>query len=214
MLMTGLHARSQIRTQRASAAGGRPADLVPQPHHADVCGRAADLSHPGGQCRQWHVLHPHSMTGGLARTGLKGYFGPMSRQNLDLVKGVYREWEAGNFRAGRELLDESITTVWAEEFPTAGTYRGPAEHVRAMREWLGAWDEFELRAEEFIDAGDSVVVPFSVRARGKGSGANVERRWAHVLTLQNGRVVRFEVHLDVARALEAVGHGHPRSDGG
>ena len=129
----------------------------------------------------------------------------MSQRNVDLLQRLYGEWARGNFRAGRELLDESLTTVWAEEFPTAGIYHGPDEHITAMREWLSAWDDFQLEAEDFIDAGDSVVVPFRVRARGQGSGAVVERRWAHVLTLRNGRVVRFEVHLDVQRALEAVG---------
>jgi ketosteroid isomerase-like protein len=74
-----------------------------------------------------------------------------------------------------------------------------------MRTWLGAWDDFRLEAEDFVDAGDSVVVPFRVFARGKGSGARVERQWAHVWTLRDGKVVRFEVHLDVRRALEAVG---------
>jgi len=129
----------------------------------------------------------------------------MSWENLDLIKHVYRAWEDGDLRAGRELLDASLTTVWAEGFPTAGTYQGPSEHANAMREWLGEWDEFQLEAEDFVDAGDSVVVPFRVRARGRASGAWVERRWAHVWTLRQGTVVRFEVHLDVRRALEAVG---------
>ena len=129
----------------------------------------------------------------------------MSLENLALLKTIYSEWESGNLSAGRELLDESMTTVWAEGFPTAGTYHGTREHADAMREWLGEWDEFELRAEDFVDAGDSIVVPFSVRARGKESGAWVERRWAHVWTLRSGRVVRFEIHLDVRRALDAVG---------
>jgi hypothetical protein len=33
----------------------------------------------------------------------------------------------------------------------------------------------------------------------------VERRWAHVWTIRNGKAVRFEVHLGRAEALEAVG---------
>ena len=129
----------------------------------------------------------------------------MSQENVDALRRVYKEWAFGNFAAGRELLDPHIVSVWAEEFPTAGTYRGMSGHAAAMREWLGAWDDFHLEAEGFRDAGDSVVVPFRVRARGKGSGAQVERRWAHVWTLRGGSVVRFEVHLDVREALEAVG---------
>jgi len=129
----------------------------------------------------------------------------MSQENVEIVRSVYDSWAKGNFRAGRELLDPNITTVWAGDFPAAGIYHGPDEHAAAMREWLSAWTDVKLDAERFVDAGDSVVVPFVVGARGLESGALVERRWAHVWTVQNGRVVRFEVHLDVDAALKAAG---------
>ena len=129
----------------------------------------------------------------------------MSQENVELVRRIYDRWAGGDFRAGRELLDPDITTVWAQDFPTAGTYHGPDQHAAAMREWLSAWTDLRLEATRFVDAGDSVVVPFSLRGRGRESGAEVERRWAHVWTLRNGRVVRFEVHLDIAEALKAVG---------
>jgi uncharacterized protein len=133
----------------------------------------------------------------------------MPQDDLELIQRVYRRWADGDLRAGRELLDIAVTTVWAAEFPTAGIYHGPREHGNAMREWLAEWDDFELAPEDFIEAGGSVVVPFRVRARGRGSGALVERSWAHVWTLRNGKVVRFEVHLDLRRALEAAGGGGP-----
>jgi ketosteroid isomerase-like protein len=128
----------------------------------------------------------------------------MPSKNVELVRRIYDRWAEGDFRAGRELLDPNVTTVWAQEFPTAGIYRGPEGHASAMREWLSAWTDFRLEAERFVDLGDSVVVPFVVRARGRESGADVERRWAHVWTLHNGRLVRFEVHLDVGEALRAA----------
>ena len=129
----------------------------------------------------------------------------MSQENVELLQSIYDRWAAGDFRAGRDLLDPDITTVWAQDFPTAGTYHGPDAHAAAMREWLSAWTDLRLEAERFVDAGESVVVPFVVRARGRESGAEVERRWAHRWTLHHGRVVRFEVHLDVGEALKALG---------
>jgi ketosteroid isomerase-like protein len=74
-----------------------------------------------------------------------------------------------------------------------------------MREWLSDWEDFRLKAEGYFDAEDRVVVPFQVHARGKESGIEVERRWAHIWTMQGGRAVRFEVSLDPADALKAVG---------
>ena len=129
----------------------------------------------------------------------------MSQENVEIVRRVYGRWADGDFEAGRELFDQGLTTVWAQDFPTAGTYHGPDGHAVAMREWLSAWTGLRLEADRFVDAGESVVVPFKVWARGRGSGAAVERHWAHVWTFEKGRVVRFEVHLDVQQALKAVG---------
>jgi uncharacterized protein len=129
----------------------------------------------------------------------------VSQENVEIVRPIYDRWAEGDFTAGRELFAPDLTTVWAEDFPTAGTYHGADGHAAAMREWLSAWTDLNLEAERFVDAGDSVVVPFVLRARGRESGAAVERRWAHVWTLRDGEVVRFEVHMDVRAALEAVG---------
>jgi ketosteroid isomerase-like protein len=129
----------------------------------------------------------------------------VSQENTDVLRAVYKEWEAGDLRAGQDLLDAEIESVWPTGFPSAGTYRGRAGHARAMREWLSPWEDFSLTAEGFFETDDQVVVPFRVRARGRGSGIEVERRWAHIWTMRRGKAVRFEVYLDPAHALKAVG---------
>jgi ketosteroid isomerase-like protein len=60
-------------------------------------------------------------------------------------------------------------------------------------------------SEGYFDAEDRVVVPFRVHARGKESGIEVERRWAHIWTMRSGKVARFEVSLHPAETLKAVG---------
>jgi ketosteroid isomerase-like protein len=129
----------------------------------------------------------------------------MSQENVDALRPVYQEWEGGNLRAGEDLLDAEIESVWPSEFPSGGTYRGKAGHARAMREWLSPWENFQLSVEGFFAAENRVVVPFRVHARGKESGVEVERRWAHVWTMRSGKAVRFEVCFDPAEALKAVG---------
>jgi ketosteroid isomerase-like protein len=129
----------------------------------------------------------------------------VSQENGEVLRTVYAEWERGNLRAGRDLLDAGIESVWPPEFPSGGVYHGADAHARAMREWLSPWEDFELTAEGFCDADDRVVVPFRVRARGRESGIEVERRWAHIWTMLGGKVMRFEVSLDPDQALKAVG---------
>lgn len=60
--------------------------------------------------------------------------------------------------------------------------------------------------EQFIDAGDRVVVLETNHARGRGSGVELETRtYATVWTLRDGQVTRVEIGLDPGEALKAVG---------
>jgi ketosteroid isomerase-like protein len=43
------------------------------------------------------------------------------------------------------------------------------------------------------------------RGRGKGGGAPVDERIAHVFTLREGKLVRADFYSDPAEALKAVG---------
>ena len=49
--------------------------------------------------------------------------------------------------------------------------------------------EIEATAEEFIDAGDRVVVSAYFKGRGRGSGIEVAARFYDVYTLRDGKVV-------------------------
>ena len=68
------------------------------------------------------------------------------------------------------------------------------------------WDEFRTEPQEFIDAGNRIVVVGRWVGKGKGSGLEVQQPTVHVFTLRNGRVVRWEFgHTNRREALAAVG---------
>jgi ketosteroid isomerase-like protein len=71
---------------------------------------------------------------------------------------------------------------------------------------MSPFENFYAHAEEFVDAGDAVVVRVRQGGRGKQSGAEVEMPpYWQVYRLLDGRAVRIEVYGDQRRALEAVG---------
>ena len=86
---------------------------------------------------------------------------------------------------------------------------GPSSGLNAIRDqferWESSWEELVETAEEFIDAGDRVVVKALYRGRGRGSGVPIEARFYAVYTLRDGRVVRVDEFTDRAEALEAAG---------
>jgi ketosteroid isomerase-like protein len=130
----------------------------------------------------------------------------MSDRLVAALREVYAEWARGNFRAGLELLHPDIVfeTFTADEGPVRT--RGVEELERRMRETFDlVWCEFRVEAENFIDAGDTIVVSGRMSGRGQGSGVNVDGPVFMVWTFSDGRAVRQQWFADRSEALEAAG---------
>lgn len=85
-------------------------------------------------------------------------------------------------------------------------YHGHQGLVALWEQWLQAWDEYRFEVEELIDTGEKVVVLLRQRARGRGSGVELDQALAQVYTADaNGMPVLIEVFWDPARALKAAG---------
>ena len=71
-------------------------------------------------------------------------------------------------------------------------------------QYVGSWESFQLGADEFIDAGDHVVVPFTNRARGR-YGIELQGRGTFVWTIRHRAIVRACLYQERDEALEAAG---------
>jgi hypothetical protein len=70
----------------------------------------------------------------------------------------------------------------------------------------GSRDEFSVAGEEFRDVGDKVVVRQLFRGKGKGSGIPIDEiPGGSVVTLRDGKVIRFEGHTSFEAALASAG---------
>jgi ketosteroid isomerase-like protein len=141
----------------------------------------------------------------LARVGAK-YWRPMSQENVETLRQIYERWGRGDFRAGTELYDPNVLLVLRPEFPDAGVYRGPEEIGRYMREdFLADLEEAVIIGEEFLDAGDTVIVRVNQVATGPGSGVRVGMRYYQAWTFRGKSVIRIESIREREEALEAAG---------
>jgi ketosteroid isomerase-like protein len=136
----------------------------------------------------------------------------MPEENVEIVRRAWEIFKAGMERgdAGAAFFDGPISPdlewVLQEGFPGRGVYRGREEFVEFMRTWTEDFDDFDLRLERLIDAGDDRVVGlFHHTAIGKGSGVRVELHSGLIYELKDGLVVRCQNYLDHAGALEAAG---------
>jgi ketosteroid isomerase-like protein len=128
----------------------------------------------------------------------------MSQQKVEVVRRAYRAFTVGDFSVIPELVDPSVVVV-DPDLPDGGTYRGHEGLRRFLEGWLGAWEDYKLEIEEMSEVGDRVVVAVHQSGRARDSGIQMEMRDAHVWTVHRARLVRAEMYLDKASALEAVG---------
>ena len=130
----------------------------------------------------------------------------MSEENVEVVRSVLAAWCTHREQSALGLLDPEIVFDATRRKVNPKMYVG-MEGLRVMlADRDEVWDEFHTEPDEFIDAGDRIVVVGRWIGKGKGSGIEVEQPTAHVFTLSNGRVVRWELgHADRREALEAAG---------
>ena len=131
----------------------------------------------------------------------------MSQDNIELVRRSFEAFARGDFDTAFAAHDaESIWCTAADE-PDQGTYRGIAA-LRSFAESLDElWeDRFDgvMEFEDFIGRGDWVVVPWTARMRGRGSGITVDVSETYAVQVRDGRIVRVEEYRHVDDALARV----------
>jgi ketosteroid isomerase-like protein len=130
----------------------------------------------------------------------------MSQENVDAFRGVIEAINERGPDAGFDLYDAELEFREDPKFPEATVYRGRDEVVRNFREFTASFEYYRFEIEDVRDAGgDKVLAVLREQARGKASGLEVDRRSGWVTTFRDGRVLSFEIYLDPADALEAVG---------
>jgi ketosteroid isomerase-like protein len=127
----------------------------------------------------------------------------VSQTNVALVKRFYERF----FATGEwpwDMLDERIE-VHDHDALDQGAYRGHAGVERWLRDWGDAWAEWSFEPEEFIDAGDTVIVVGHMHAKGMGSGVELDRQDALVYRFRDDKIVRTDYYNSKEQALEAAG---------
>ena len=142
----------------------------------------------------------------------------MSQEKLEVVRRLYAE--DGPFalplspddehalldRLFRDFYDERVEVRMPADYPEGEQVlrgrEGMAGLLTMLRE---SWTVFRFEPEQFIDAGDRVVVFIRVLAEGGASGVATERETAHIWVVRDGRLASIQIYRDRSQALEAVG---------
>ena len=128
----------------------------------------------------------------------------MSQENVEIVKAAIdafnrEDWDAffKDMAPGFELDFSRSICHWR------GVY-GLDQARRFVGEFREAWESAQAEPQEFIEAGDLVVVPNTGHLKGRG-GIEVVVRGTLVLTIRNGAIERITLYQDKKDALEDLG---------
>jgi ketosteroid isomerase-like protein len=130
----------------------------------------------------------------------------MSKENVD---GYHQAIDAFNRRdraAWLALCDRELENIPPQDWPESQPIKGREAVWDFFVEGFEPWEESRLESFELIDAGnDKIVAELRTKVRGKASGATVAWSFWQVVTVRNGKALRFEWFTHRADALEAAG---------
>ncbi|MCW5766610.1 MAG: nuclear transport factor 2 family protein [Phycisphaeraceae bacterium] len=118
---------------------------------------------------------------------------------LQLVRSIYDAFARGDVAAVLGAMSPDIVWTEAEHFPYAdgNPYIGPDAVARGVfARCISEWDGFAVRTDEFLDAGDTVVVLGRYLGTFKATGRPQNTQFVHVWRIAGGKAVRFQQFAD------------------
>jgi ketosteroid isomerase-like protein len=129
----------------------------------------------------------------------------MSQENLEVVRGMYDAFYAGNANGALSYFDAEVLVDTGSARPDLSVGKGREYLAAVVGTWAATWDGWRDEVAEMRDLGSRVLVISVQRGKGKGSGLDVEARYAILYDVANGAIVSVRMYGTVAEALEAAG---------
>jgi uncharacterized protein len=138
----------------------------------------------------------------------------MSQEIVDAARRGYSilnaAYESGDVNDLRPLFEETwdpdiVLTTSGKLMPESGEWRGHEGVLRFTEAQMEAFTQMWVEPQEYIEAGDRLVVPVRFGGQARHTGIEVEFSVVHVFTIRNGNAIRLDMFVTKEEALEAVG---------
>ena len=128
----------------------------------------------------------------------------MSQENVEIVRAAIDAHNRGDVDA---LFKDAAPDFEYDQTRAVGIDRGTFnldEFRDLLATFTDSWESYTIGADELIDAGEDVVMPFTNVLRGR-DGIEVQARGVWVWTFRDGACVRMTLYQEREEALEAAG---------
>ena len=131
----------------------------------------------------------------------------MSQEKVEIIRRMYDSFEKGDVPAVLGQMDQHIEWKEADNFiyADANPYVGPQAVLEGVLMRFGSeWESFAVIPEEWLDAGNHVVVLGTYTGTHKETSREVRAQFAHVWGVKGDRVVRFQQYTDTKQFADAI----------
>jgi ketosteroid isomerase-like protein len=113
----------------------------------------------------------------------------------------------------RSAFEEALApmahdVVWDDSYTPGGAVRHGHDGVRAgTSSWFGTWVKgtYDLVVDEYVDAGDRVLVRGRQSGTGRSSGIEVTMDHFQVWTFRDGKAIEVRLFHEEGKAREVAG---------
>lgn len=119
----------------------------------------------------------------------------------ELAGELYQRWNADGLEMLTDHVDPAIELVCDPLRPEESTLRG----IEGWKQWVARWhagyESMHITIDGLIPmSAEHVLALVSISATPRGAEQSLAWAAAHVWTLRDGRIARWETHVDIALA--------------
>jgi ketosteroid isomerase-like protein len=132
----------------------------------------------------------------------------VSAENLEIVRRGFEAFNAQGVEGILPFIDPEFEATTPPDLASEpDTYRGHDGVRRWFDSFYEVMDDIRWDGHEFHEAGDRVVVEFTLRARGKTTGLDFGQDAVMVWELRDGKAIRVDLYPTLEEAMSAAQGG-------
>ena len=128
-----------------------------------------------------------------------------NQANIEATQKIFTAFGGHDIPGILELLHDDVVIEFygPEVIPYAGFYHGKAEAQKFFETVLSSIDINQFDPEEMPSAEDKVIVTGHLNLTTKSTGREIDSDFVHVITLKDGKWLRFRDFMNTAVAAKA-----------
>lgn len=132
----------------------------------------------------------------------------MSSEHVELIRAGYERLESEGYESLMDITHPEFEFTTPPALASEpDTYTGEEGIRRYFESFYEAMEEVHLVPDEFIEAGDRVIVPTTLVAKGRTAGIEVKQKVVVVWRFRDLKILGLDLYATLEDAQAAAGGG-------